>query len=136
LIVNDGIRDSEPDHVVVTVIGPVESELRIVPRVINRRSRQPKILALLRLPEGVTADQIDSNEPLLLYPGGIEPMSQRITESQRQGESIFALFDKDELMDAVGDNGGVELRVGGLLKIGRYFYGSDTVRIISPRNND
>ena len=136
LIVNDGIRDSQPDHVVVTVIEPLESLLWIVPRVINRHSHQPGILALLRLPEGVTTDQIDSNEPLLLYPGCIEAMRQHVTESRRLGVSIFALFDKAALMDAVSDNGSVELRVGGELATGRFFCGTDTVRIISPRNND
>ncbi len=136
LIVNDGIRDSQPDHVVITLIESLESLLRIVPRVISRHSRQPKILVLLRLPEGVTRDQIDSNEPLLLYPGGIEAMSQRVIESRRQGVSIFALFDKAKLMDAVSDNGKVELQVVGNLKTGQYFYGTDTVRIISPRNDN
>jgi len=130
LIVNDGIDDSEPDEVIITVIEPVESQLRIAPRVINRHSRQPKILVLVRLPEGVTKDQIDSNEQLLLYPGGIEAIRQRVTESRSRGVSIFALFDKAELMDAVSDNGRVELRVGGLLKTGQYFYGSDTVLVI------
>jgi len=136
LIVNDGIEDSEPDEVVVTVIEPLESFLRLAPRVINRRSRQPGILALLRLPEGITTDQIDSNEPLLLYPGGIEAIRQRVTESRSRGVSIFALFDKAELMDAVSDNGSVELRVGGQLKTSQYFCGTDTVRIISPRNDN
>ncbi len=136
LIVNDGIDDSEPDEVVITVIPPMQSHLWLVPRVINRHSRQPKILAMLRLPEGVTRDQVDSDQPLLLYPGGIEAMSQRIIESRRQEASIFAFFDKAELMDAVSDNGSVELRVGGQLKTGQYFCGTDTVRIISPRNDN
>ena len=117
----------------------MQSHLWLVPRVINRHSRQPKILAMLRLPEGVATDQIDSNEPLLLYPGGIEAMSQRIIESRRQGTtqtSIFAFFDKAELMDAVSDNGRVELQVVGNLKTGQYFCGTDTVRIISPRNDN
>lgn len=136
LIVNDGIRDSQPDGVVITVVPPMQSHLWIAPRVINRHSRQPKILALLRLPEGVTTDQIDSNEPLLLCPGGIEAISQRVIESHRQGVSIFALFDKAKLMDAVSDNGKVELQVVGNLKTGQYFYGTETIRIISPRNDN
>jgi len=139
LIVNDGIDDSEPDEVVITVIEPRESLLRIAPRVINRHSRQPKILALVRLPEDVARDQIDSDEPLLLYPGGIEAMSQHVIESRRQvttQTSIFALFDKAELMDAVSANGEVELQVVGNLKTGQYFGGTDTVRIISPRDDN
>lgn len=133
LIVNDRVDDSEPDEVVVTVIEPVQSRLWLVPRVINRHSRQPGILALLRLPEGITENQIDKDEPLLLYPAGIEAMSQRVIESRRQGTtqtSIFAFFDKAELMDAVSTNGSVELQVVGNLKTGQYFSGIDTVLVI------
>jgi hypothetical protein len=47
--------------------------------------------------------------------------------------SIFAFFDKDALMAAVPENGDKELKVAGKLKSGRYFYGCDTVKIISPK---
>jgi CD109 antigen len=137
LIVNDGIRDSAPDHTAITVIEPMESHLRIFPRVVNRSSRQPKILALLRLPEGVTKEQIAADEPLRLYPGEIEPIRQHIRQSEISGAqrtSILAFFDKPELMEAVPDDGRVELQVVGQLKTGQYFYGTDTIRIISGRN--
>jgi len=139
LIVNDRVEDSEPDNVIITVIEPVESQLWIVPRVINRHSSQPKIFTLLRLPEGITSAHIDSNQPLLLYSAGIEAIRQHIIQSRRGGArqvSIFAFFDKSELMDAIPDNGKVELQVVGRLKnTGQYFYGTDTVKIISPHND-
>jgi len=134
LIVNDGSRDSAPDHVVITVIEPLQLPLNISPEVINRHSRMPNILALLRLSDVVTLDQIDPNQTILLHPGDIEPIHQRINQSgsgSSQRTSILALFKKDELMDVVDDDGRVELKVVGLLKTGQYFYGADTVRIIS-----
>ena len=136
LIVNDGIDDSEPNQVVITVIEPMEAHLWMFPRVINRYSRESKILALLRLPEGVTRDQIDSSEPLLLYPAGSEAIRQYVIQYRRHGAqqvSIFAFFDKGELMAAVPDDGRVELQVVGELATGRYFYGTDMVRIIGRR---
>ena len=39
-------------------------------------------------------------------------------------------------MDAVADNGSVELQVFGLLKTGQYFYGSDTIKIINRKDDD
>jgi len=39
-------------------------------------------------------------------------------------------------MDAVADNGSVELQVFGLLKTGQYFYGSDTIRVLERRGGD
>jgi len=44
---------------------------------------------------------------------------------------ILAVFDKSELMDAVGDGGRVELQVVGALKTGQHFNGKDTVWIIA-----
>ncbi|MHC4458825.1 MAG: choice-of-anchor Q domain-containing protein [Planctomycetota bacterium] len=110
-----------------------QAELTLLPRTINRSSRQKRILAWLRLPEGITKDQIDRDTPLVLYPGGIEADRQYIFQNRRrrQGQtSIFAFFDKAELMDAVDDNGRVELQVlGHFVDPGRYFYGSDKVWI-------
>ncbi|HUS71627.1 MAG TPA: alpha-2-macroglobulin family protein [Sedimentisphaerales bacterium] len=138
LIVNDGIRDSAPDHTVITVIGPMESHLRISPKVLNRQSKMPNITTMLQLPEGITQDQIDCNQPLLLYPGSTEAIRQKITQS-RTGDAertrIFAFFNKTRIMEAVPDDGRVELRVVGQLKTGQYFYGTDTVRIIGGRNS-
>jgi len=130
LIVSDSKVDSQPDQVVITVIEAIESELWILPRTINRHGRMPRILSIVCLPEGITKDQINGEQPLLLYPGGIQATGQHVTQSQRVG--IFAWFDKAELMETVPDDGEVQLQVVSQLDSGQYFYGTDTVRIISP----
>ena len=111
-----------------------KANLWIFPHLINRHSRQRKILAWVRLPVGITKDQIDNDQPLMLYPGGIEAMPQYIFQSRRQrnrSTSILAFFDKAELIDAVGENGSVELQVvGQFVDPGQYFYGNDTVVIV------
>ncbi|MHC5060337.1 MAG: GLUG motif-containing protein [Planctomycetota bacterium] len=128
LIVNDGIDDSEPNAVVVTVIGPVELDVHIVPRVINRSNHMKRVMAIIRLPEGVTRHDI-ADEPFVLEPGGIEASWQRVIGRDR----VFALFSKDELMDAVEGVGRVELTVVGKLESGQCISGTDTVRIVQPR---
>lgn len=93
-------------------------------------------MAWLHLPEEVTREQVDSNEILLLYPGEIEAASQYVFSHGRRGNrrtSIFAFFDKAELMEAVPDNGKVELEVVGNLTSGQYFYGTDTAWIKGRR---
>ncbi len=114
-----------------------EARLRILPRVINRNSRQPRIMAWMRLPEGITKDQVDEDESLILYPGGIKATRQFVYQSRGRCAPctyIFAFFNKAELMDAIPENGWVELEVvGSLLEPGQYFYGTDTVRTIAPR---
>jgi len=138
LIVNDGIRNSAPDHTIIDVIEPIELPLHISPRGINRHSRKRNIIALLRIPEGLTPDQIDANQSLFLQPGSIESIHQKIIEfgsGSFKRTSILALFEKDEFMDSVRDDCRVELQVVGQLKTGQYFYGTDTVRVISGRSN-
>ena len=135
LVVNDGLDDSEPNCTTVTVIEPLRSFLRIMPRTINRRSRQRHIIAWLSLPAEVTGDDIDKNVPLTLYPGDIEASRQFIFESDRYGNThafILAFFNKRDLMNAVPEDGPVQLEVVGQLNTGRYFFGQRTVRIINP----
>jgi len=137
LIVNDGFEDSEPNYVTITVVEPIEGSLLVVPRIINGRCGHQRITAILRLPAGISRHQIDASRKLLLYPGEIEADYQFITRHFEHGRVervvIFAFFDKESLVDAVGSAGPVQLDVVGQLKTGRYFYGSDTVRIINPQ---
>ena len=133
LIVNDGINDSLPDQVVITVVGPIEARLKIIPQTINRHSQGRHIWAHIRLPAGIAEDQIDMSEPLLLYPGSIAASNQRVTHSHSQADvrtSILGLFDKAALTDAVTDDGPAELQVVGRLMTGQYYYGCDTVTVI------
>jgi hypothetical protein len=139
LIVNDGFVDSAADDVNITVIAPLKGKLEITPCVINRDGhnchKPDNILAFIRLPDGINRNDIDNNEPLILYPGGIEASRQWIIpcgygKHKQRLIGILAFFDKDAVLDAVPDNGRVELQVVGQLNSGQYFFGSDTIRII------
>ena len=133
LIVNDGTEDSEPNYTTVTVIEPMQADLYIYPTSIVRHNRAKRITALIRLPRGITKDEIDSDTKLILYPGGIEAKSQLIRRRRRRRVTILAHFDKAELMNAIENNGRVELQAVGRLKTGQYFYGEDSVRIRTRR---
>jgi hypothetical protein len=136
LIVNDGTVDSEPNEVNITVVGPVEANLCMTPKVLNCKGFQPKIMATLRLPKGITKDQIDTNEPILLYPGEIEAAQIRISQDKDKCKVLHtviqASFDKNELMSVIDDDGQVGLAVVGRLKTGQYFFGTDNIRVICP----
>jgi len=47
--------------------------------------------------------------------------------------SIFAIYNKAELLSAVPDNGLVDIQVIGSLNTGQYFYGSGSLTILDPR---
>ncbi len=133
LIVSDGIDESEPDYCTITVIGAVHGRLMITPRVLEARSKGKWILATLFIPP-TPSEEVNTEEPLRLYPGGIEAEHQRFFRYGRPGHSYtiaLALFDKQQVIDALGP-GRVEVSVVGRFLTGRYFFGSDTIKIIAP----
>jgi len=136
LIVEDETESSGPNAVVVTVIEPIEADVYIVPRAINRASHTKRIIAIMRLPKGIGRHDV-ADEPFKMY---VDEVDGEPIESSWQrvigwgpGTRVFALFDKDKLMDSVAHNGMVELTIAGRLKSGQYVYGRDTARIIRPR---
>jgi predicted outer membrane repeat protein len=132
-VVDDGIDLSEPDYCTITVIKAVRGKLMISPRVIETKSCGRWILASLFIPP-VPGEKVNANEPLRLYPGGVEAKYQRFSKLGKFGcAPTFALayFDKQQVIDALGP-GQFDVIVVGRFTSGRFFFGSDTIRIISP----
>jgi hypothetical protein len=133
LVVDDGIDLSEPDYCTITVIKAVRGRLLLSPRVIQTKSCGRWILATLLIPP-VPGEKVNTSVPLRLYPSGIEAKYQRF---YRYGfyrlapTFAIALFDKQQVTDALG-TGRFEVSVVGRFLSGRYFFGSDTIRITSP----
>jgi parallel beta-helix repeat protein len=116
-------------------VATTQCELIILPRTIIRSGGGEKMSAIMRLPELIVKDDIDAYEPLVLYPGAIEAVRQRLIPPSieaKSNTSIHAVFDKGELFAVAGDNGDIELTVIGRFGTGEYFYGTDNIRIISP----
>ena len=129
-------------NITIEIVGggePLEAQLWVFPGIINRFGPLSKILAMVRLPEGITKDDIDSTQALVLYANGyddveIEASCQHIIQWCRNGivhTTIIASFEKDEVMAAVPEDGPVEFMVVGRFVNGDYFYGKDTVKIVS-----
>ena len=119
---------------------PLKAQLWVSPKVMYRQRRMPVVFATLRLPEGITKDDVDRDYPLLLYADGkegVEANYQRMFHACRRKTSrvkIFAFFNMAKLLEATADNcEEMQLQVFGRLKTGQKFYGSDTIRIIGCR---
>ena len=137
LVVNDGIEDSEPNSVRVTVIAPIEAKMFFVPRVINSNSQGRFVMTMMYLPEGIDkGDIVDGS--FVLYINGddsnpITPTMHRIV-AYRNRWRIFVTFNRADLTAALAaDDSAVRVDVAGTLSDGGYIYGSDTVRIVTPR---
>ena len=83
----------------------------------------------MRLPKGINKADIDPDVKLTLYPGGVEATRQFIYQNRRRPTTILAFFDKDQLVNAIDQNGRVTLTAQGQLNTGQYFYSDDSVTI-------
>ncbi|MBN1787166.1 MAG: hypothetical protein JW806_02090 [Sedimentisphaerales bacterium] len=111
----------------------VQTDVRIVPRVINRASRVQRIIARIKLPAGITKDDV-GEEHFVLFPAdaeeGIEAVWQRAYPWRGGDVRVIAMFSKEELMELIPDNGRVELQVVGELNTGQFLCGQSSVHII------
>jgi len=128
LIVNDGINNSAPDEVRATVTNLTGATAMVSPSEITR-GRDGPIIAVVTLPKGRRVSEIDRNEPVLLFPGGIKAESQSVFTWLNGRAVVMARFRRSDLMAAFPGNGPVELRLVGRFRNGQYFSGVDTVRI-------
>ncbi len=138
LVVNGGTMYSEPNEVIITVVESIEATVFVRPGVLNRGSANGKMMAWMHLPAGITKEMFDDQQKLKLYPGGVEALSQRVVGprgpgSRGRGTSILAFFDRGDVLDAIDDNGKVDIDIVGELKSGQYVYSTDSIRIIQPR---
>ena len=134
LVVDDGIDFSQPDYCTITVIKSVRGKLKISPCVLETKSKGRWILATLFIPP-VAGEQVNTEEPLRLYPGGIEAEHQRFFRYGKPGRSLtiaLAFFDRQQVIDALEGPGKFEVSVVGRFVTGRFFFGSDTIKIIVP----
>jgi hypothetical protein len=87
----------------------------------------------MEMPKDIKRTDV-SKEPFVLFPAdgeeGIEAVRQYVLPCWRHRIRVVALFDKDDLIDLIPDNGKVELQVVGELNSGQYIFGEDDIRII------
>jgi uncharacterized repeat protein (TIGR01451 family) len=112
--------------------------LSITPNVLRRNGTSPNILAVVQLPEGITRDDIDTNEKPKLYyldqDSDVENFiligegSQSISGTVNSPR-IRILFNRAQLMNALYGYGTFTLRVEVKLKTGRTYFGHANVHL-------
>jgi hypothetical protein len=137
LIVDDGINKSAPAYCIVTVLEsePLQLKVSFIPAVLNARSRCGYIMAMIKMPEGITPSDIDENEPLLFNPGGIESETQKVFYWRRWCRSytyVWAIFDKSDCKENLSP-GLNKVSVCGKLTSGQYYEGKGCLRLVPMR---
>jgi len=130
LVVNNGTDISEPDYCTIYVIGPVRCSLCINPRYVNWYDRSGTLMAMFYMPWDIKPREI-ADEPLILYPGGIESLwkhSYELGRGRFRQTMVIASFNKQDVLNELTEDKN-EITIAGRLVTGRYFYGTDTIWI-------
>ena len=131
LIVNDGIEDSEADSCVVTVIGAIETVAELTPQVLNRDSGRPHVIGRIEF-AGEEMPALDPNEPMLLLIGQAQIGDERQMLDYSKKEDAWYLagfFDNAALMEAIAEDGDVEVTLVAKLLSGQWVFGTDVVTV-------
>ncbi len=131
LIVNDGIEDSNSDEVVITVVPALQADMKITPQVLNLDSEGNWVKAHFVMPEGFSAGQIDTNAPAVFEPAGIESDYVNVFVNEEGLVEVEFAFDRSAFCAAPMAHGPIEVSVAGSLISGQYFYGTDTISIMT-----
>jgi hypothetical protein len=108
---------------------PIEAEMKFTPQELNCGSKGKWISCQIWLPEGY--DVTDVNSYSILLEEEIEAEWIRFNEKQNLA---MAKFNRSKL-SSILEEGDVELTVSGFLNDGRYFTGTDTIKVIGIRDN-
>jgi uncharacterized repeat protein (TIGR01451 family) len=114
----------------VPPVGPIVlCDLLVKPTKLYRdQPTQPtSLMAVVHLHEGY-GKQLIVNQPLILQPGDISAVSQRIFGTSTAG-AVMAFFDPHALLAATTVNGSLTVKVNGKLADGRTFQGQQNIEI-------
>ncbi len=129
LIVNDGIVDSAPDDVNVTVLPAIKVEMNFTPQTLDSKSNGQWVKAHFTLSPGILPGEVNVNIPAVVESMNIKSQSVRVFTNERGNTVAEVSFDRQAFCENVTDNSDLEVTVVGSLTTGQYFYGSDTIRI-------
>ena len=133
LDLDDGCDSSQPDYCTITVIEPLQAEVRCLPSKLNPDTPRGIIIVRLTLPAGVSRDDIEPDQPVLLVPGMVESRRQVIFPVLKDGRwcsQIVAVFETGACTPNLSD-GPNEVKFVGRLKSGQYFDGETTLDLTS-----
>ena len=131
LVVSDGNNLSAPDEVVITVIEPLEVQMKFTPQTLNCKSKGKWVKAHMTLTNDFTGKDVDKQETATLEPYGLP--SNKIQVSSGKSRKVTISFDRGTFARALsGDpNETVEVTAVGRLKSGQFFFGTDTIRVLN-----
>jgi hypothetical protein len=114
-----------------SALSPTEVPMKFMPQVLNPDSKGKWVKAHFVLPEGFGVNDVGVDTPAKIWPFGIESEYIDIFINEDGLVEIEIAFDRRDFCRAAADNESVEVKIVGSLTNGLYYYGTDTIRIIT-----
>jgi parallel beta-helix repeat protein len=127
---NDG--NAVVDMGAYELVAPVEVALRFTPQTVNPESRGKWVRAHFVLPEGYVVEDVDANRPARItepFEPDIESEYMNVFVNEDGLVEIEAAFDRGEFCAGGIDGNSIEVTAVGSFTTGRYFYGTETIKI-------
>jgi hypothetical protein len=108
----------------------IEVAMRFTPQALNLGSKGKWLKAHFVLPEGFSPNDVDTNTPAVIAPLGIESDHMNVFINEEELVEIEAAFSRSDFCSSAISDDDTEVIVIGLLKSGRNFYGTDTIKVM------
>ncbi|MBW8035558.1 MAG: hypothetical protein FVQ79_08005 [Planctomycetes bacterium] len=109
----------------------IEVAMRLTPQVVNCRSKGKWIKAHLVLPEGIGINDVNANVQVWPESLNVIPQYVNIFINEDNLVEIEVTFNRADF--SVSDSFDGTITIIGTLTTGQYFYGTDTIRIITNK---
>ena len=131
LVVNDGTADSTPDEVVITVVGPLEVQMKFTPRTLNCKSKGKWVKAHIKLPKGYIGRDVDKQATATLEPFVLP--SARLQASSGKSRNVTVSYDRGTLARLLigEEKDSAEVTAVGQFKSGQFFFGTATIKVLN-----
>jgi hypothetical protein len=110
----------------------LQAKMEFTPKTLNCDSSGNWLKAHFVLPEEISPQDVDANEPAVANPMGIKSEHITILGSDNGPAMLEVVFDREAFCAAVADtnNSDLDVIVTGSLMTGQHFYGADTISVI------
>jgi glucuronoarabinoxylan endo-1,4-beta-xylanase len=136
LIADNGTELSEPDTCSVTVTSALGLRGKCKPKTLKIGKLKSSVITIaIKMPKGTAAADVNLNDPLLFYPGGLESLSLSAVQKGKPGRyntTVYASFDVDDCLNEL-DGGANVVQFVGKLATDRYYYSNQVIKVILPK---
>jgi subtilisin family serine protease len=118
-------------------LAPVKAAMQLTPQTLNCNSKGNWVKAHILLPQGLLPEHVPVDKIAIAEPVHINSEYIKVIGNNRCAAGVEIGFDRETFCGALPDTkcAILEITVIAPLTTGRYFYGTDFIRIIKPRQH-